>query len=137
MAVPWCSITDEVDLRNASRAIAEQARLHEAAGAREILAAASAAPVWRSGDDLGDFITAAQRIPLRAGGWKLFSAHQMGSCRMGDDPSTSVAGPWGEDHDHGARTPQRRGDRRGIAGLVRVGGANLTGLGREDLSCKR
>jgi choline dehydrogenase-like flavoprotein len=40
-----------------------------------------------------------QRIPLRAGGWKLFSAHQMGSCRMGTDPQTSVAGPWGELHD--------------------------------------
>ena len=23
----------------------------------------------------------------------------MGSCRMGDDPQTSVAGPWGELHD--------------------------------------
>jgi choline dehydrogenase-like flavoprotein len=41
----------------------------------------------------------AQRIPLRAGGFRLFSAHQMGSCRMGPDPQTSVANPWGELHD--------------------------------------
>ena len=40
-----------------------------------------------------------QRVPLRAGGFRLFSAHQMSSCRMGDDPSTSVANPWGELHD--------------------------------------
>jgi len=136
MAVPWCSITDEVDLRNASRGIAEQARLHKAAGARQILAAASAAPVWRSGDDLGDFITAAQRIPLRAGGWKLSPPTKWAAAGW-VTIRAPVAGPWGEDHDHGARAPQRRGDRRGIAGLVRVGGANLTGLGREDLSCKR
>ena len=38
-------------------------------------------------------------MPLRAGFQKLFSAHQMGSCRMGTDRSTSVADPWGELHD--------------------------------------
>ena len=29
----------------------------------------------------------------------MFSAHQMGTCRMGKDPKTSVAGPFGELHD--------------------------------------
>ena len=29
----------------------------------------------------------------------MFSAHQMGSCRMGSDPATSVANPEGELHD--------------------------------------
>jgi len=29
----------------------------------------------------------------------VFSAHQMGTCRMGSDPSTSVANPFGELHD--------------------------------------
>ena len=28
-----------------------------------------------------------------------FSLHHMGSARMGKDPATSVAGPWGELHD--------------------------------------
>ena len=45
------------------------------------------------------FLERIKRIPLRAGGWRLFSAHQMGTCRMGSDPSSSVAGPWGELHD--------------------------------------
>ena len=54
---------------------------------------------WRRGEDLEAFIAAMQRVPLRAGGFRLFSAHQMSSCRMGDDPSTSVANPWGELHD--------------------------------------
>ena len=54
---------------------------------------------WRAGDDLEAFITAMQRIPFGAGGHKLFSAHQMSSCRMGADSATSVADPWGELHD--------------------------------------
>jgi choline dehydrogenase-like flavoprotein len=93
------AITDEVDVRNARHGIEAQARIHEAAGAREIRALATGMPRWRRGDDLEAFIAAAQRVPLRFGGYRLFSAHQMGSCRMGTDPQTSVAGPWGELHD--------------------------------------
>jgi choline dehydrogenase-like flavoprotein len=99
MAVPWYSLEDELDLRLARKGIEAQVRLHVAAGAQQILAAAADAPLWRWGDDVEAFIARVQRIPLRAGGWKLFSAHQMGSCRMGNDPRTSVAGPWGELHD--------------------------------------
>ncbi len=101
MAVPWYSLTDETDLRNARLGIDAQVRLHEAAGAQQILAAAAGAPIWRWGDDLDAFIERVSRIPLAAGGWKLFAAHQMGSCRMGTDPATSVANPWGELHDTG------------------------------------
>ena len=49
--------------------------------------------------DLDKFITAMQRLPLRVGGHRIFSAHQMSSCRMGTDPATSVANPSGELHD--------------------------------------
>ena len=98
IAVPWYSLTDELDLRNARKGIEAQARLHEAAGAHQILAAAAGAPPWLPGDELDTFIARAQRIPLRAGGWTLVSAHQMGTCRMGTNPNTSVANPWGELH---------------------------------------
>ncbi len=98
-AVHHYSLTDELDVRNSHRAIDAQARLHQAAGALEIYSLASGLPSWRRGDDIEPFISRAQRAPLRAGGQKLFSAHQMGSCRMGTDPQASVAGPWGELHD--------------------------------------
>jgi choline dehydrogenase-like flavoprotein len=93
------ALADETDLRNGRHGLEAMARIHEAAGAREVRAMAAGAPRWRRGDDLAAFIARAQRIPLRFGGHRLFSAHQMGTCRMGTDPETSVAGPWGELHD--------------------------------------
>jgi choline dehydrogenase-like flavoprotein len=98
-AVPWYSLEDELDVRNTKRAIDAQIRIHAAGGAREIYAMAAGAPRWRSGEDLDAFIAGVQEIPLRFGGWRLFAAHQMGTCRMGEDPSTSVANPLGELHD--------------------------------------
>ena len=98
-SLPMYSVTDELDLENLRKGIETQIRLHEAAGAHQIGPLAEGAPTWRRGDDLEAFISTVKRIPFRAGGYKLFSAHQMGSCRMGEDPQTSVAGPWGELHD--------------------------------------
>jgi choline dehydrogenase-like flavoprotein len=98
-AVPYYAVTDELDVRNTHKAIEAQARLHAAAGAMEIYSMAAGAPRWRLGDDLDAYLARVKRIPLGAGGWKLFSAHQMGTCRMGTDPATSVANPWGELHD--------------------------------------
>jgi choline dehydrogenase-like flavoprotein len=95
----WYALTDERDVHNTHGALAAQARLHHAAGALEIYAMAEGAPRWRWGDDLDGFIARLQRIPLRADGHRLFAAHQMGTCRMGADPATSVADPFGELHD--------------------------------------
>jgi choline dehydrogenase-like flavoprotein len=97
--VPWYSLSDDLDVRNMRRALDAQIRAHHAAGARAIQVIAQGRPTWRYGDDLEAFIARAQRIPLRAGGATLFSAHQMGTCRMGEDPATSVADPRGELHD--------------------------------------
>jgi choline dehydrogenase-like flavoprotein len=98
-AVPWYELSDDLDVRNTRVALDAQVRLHAAAGAREIYALAAGAPRWRAGDDLDAYVARLCRIPLRFGGFRLFSAHQMGTCRMGADEQTSVAGPWGELHD--------------------------------------
>ena len=99
MAVPWYAMTDELDVRNTHRAIEAQVRLHVAAGARRVAGLAQGVPMWQAGDDVDAFVARLKRIPLRAGGWRMFAAHQMGSCRMGRDPQTSVATPQGELHD--------------------------------------
>ncbi len=98
-AVPTYEVTDELDISNIKQGLDVQARLHEAAGAEEISALSTGTPTWKRGEDLGPVIEAFQSAHMGAGGLKMFSAHQMGSCRMGTDPKTSVAGPWGELHD--------------------------------------
>jgi choline dehydrogenase-like flavoprotein len=98
-AIVWYSLDDVLDVRNTHKALDAQIRMHHAAGASEIAALAAGAPTWSEGEDVDAFIARCQRIPLGAGGHKLFSAHQMGSCRMGPDPQTSVANPDGELHD--------------------------------------
>jgi choline dehydrogenase-like flavoprotein len=98
-AAPFYEVVDQVDQRNLRIGIDKIAHLHQAAGAVQIAYLAAGLPLWRLGDDLQPFIERAQRKHLGAGGAKLFSAHQMGSCRMGNDSQTSVANPWGELHD--------------------------------------
>jgi choline dehydrogenase-like flavoprotein len=98
-AVPWYDVTDPLDQEHLKLGIDKVARLHHAAGAVQIASLAAGLPMWRYGDDLDAFIARAQSKRLGAGGQKLFSAHQMGSCRMGNDPQTSVADPFGQLHD--------------------------------------
>jgi choline dehydrogenase-like flavoprotein len=98
-AVHHYRMTDELDLRMFRRGLVELARLHEASGAQEIVTLGRKTPHWRRGDDLESFIREVESSSLDPHEHAIFSAHQMGSCRMGDDPQTSVAGPWGELHD--------------------------------------
>jgi choline dehydrogenase-like flavoprotein len=98
-AAPFYSLVDALDLSHTRVAIEKLIRLHDAAGADQIMSLAANLPLWRRGDNLERFIERAQRVPQRAGGQRLFSAHQMGTARMGNDPETSVANPFGELHD--------------------------------------
>ncbi|MEX1177721.1 MAG: GMC family oxidoreductase [Nitriliruptor sp.] len=87
---------DEQVRRHAVRALIE---LHAAAGASVILDTHRDLALWRRGEDLEAYIARAQDAGSGADGRVLFSAHQMGSARMGTDPSTSVADPSGQLHD--------------------------------------
>ena len=99
VAQPFYSVRDPADQAMTRRALEAQIRLHVAAGAHQISALADTLPIWHRGEDLEQYISAVRRVPLRAGGARLFSAHQMGTARMGVDPATSVASPTGELHD--------------------------------------
>lgn len=98
-ARPLYSMTDPRDIATTRRALEAQIRVHIAGGARALQILAEGLPTWRIGDDVEAFAARSSRIPLRAGGARMFSAHQMGTCRMGQDPQTSVADPRGELHD--------------------------------------
>jgi acyl-CoA reductase-like NAD-dependent aldehyde dehydrogenase/choline dehydrogenase-like flavoprotein len=98
-AVPQYLLTDELDGEHLRRGFEEMIRMHEAIGAERIIALSRENPIWDRGDDLEAFIASARESSLAPREKGIFSAHQMGTCRMGTDPETSVAGPWGELHD--------------------------------------
>jgi len=93
------SLTDELDARMFARAMVELARLQRAAGATEIITFYQQPLIWHEGDDFDAFLAAIEQGSLQANDVAVFTAHQMGSCRMGSDPTDSVADGRGELHD--------------------------------------
>ncbi len=99
-AVTQWSFADEVDARLFRRAIGELARLQRAAGAREIITFFQRPSIsWREGEDFDAFLARIEEASLAANDVAAFTAHQMGSCRMGSDPAESVADGRGQLHD--------------------------------------
>ncbi len=98
--VRW-SLRDELDRRLFVRANVELARLHHAAGAPEIRTMHAEEVVWRrdSGEPFEQFVERIEQAPYAAADITIFTAHQMGSCRMGTDPTESVADGRGQLHD--------------------------------------
>jgi choline dehydrogenase-like flavoprotein len=98
-AVPEYPLDDEFDLRHMYAAHAALSRVHEAAGATALVDPSPAKLVWRKGQDLDAWLERAAEVPFGAGGRSVTCAHQMGTARMGRDPSASVADPEGQLHD--------------------------------------
>ncbi|HEY4277987.1 MAG TPA: GMC family oxidoreductase [Conexibacter sp.] len=94
--VQW-SLEDPVDRAVAARAHVELARIHRAAGAREVFTFHFNERRWRDGEPFDGFLDELRTTP--AEDFTGYSAHQMGSCRMGADPETAVADGNGELHD--------------------------------------
>ena len=77
------------------------ARILEAAGAKEIFTSQAAYVAYRPGQRGGidGFMQEVDRHGYGPGQMGFVSFHQMGSCRMGNDPRTSVIGPDHQAHD--------------------------------------
>lgn len=93
--VHW-ELDDPVDREMAMRVHVELARLHHARGAEEIMTFHADDLTWRRTEDFDAYVERLERAPYDR---TAYSAHQMGSCRMGADPATSVADGRGELHD--------------------------------------
>jgi choline dehydrogenase-like flavoprotein len=98
--VRW-GLSDPVDARLAVRAHLELARLHRSAGAVALFTLHSRELRWRRGADFDDYLRRVESASYAPNDVACFTAHQMGSCRMGSDPSNSVADGRGELHDVG------------------------------------
>jgi choline dehydrogenase-like flavoprotein len=96
--VRW-GLQDPVDHKLSVRAHVELARLHQAAGASEIFTLHARELRWRHGEDFEDYVALLESASYQPNDVTCFTAHQMGSCRMGTDPSDSVADGRGELHD--------------------------------------
>ena len=96
--VRW-SLSDHLDRELVVRANVQLARVHHAAGAAEIYTLHAKPTVFRRGDDFEAYLDRIRAASYDAGDIACFTAHQMGSCRMGTDPATSVANGRGELHD--------------------------------------
>jgi choline dehydrogenase-like flavoprotein len=87
--------------RHALRSIVEAARVHLAAGAREVLTLHTAPLRLRPADDVQEFAREVHSRGIRANRVGMFSAHQMSTARMGAHARSSVADPdgrvWGVD----------------------------------------
>jgi choline dehydrogenase-like flavoprotein len=96
--VRW-GLDDPVDRSLAKRANVELCRIQRAAGAAELFTLHRRKLRWRQGDDFDAFLAEVESASYEPNDVACFSAHQMGSCRMGSDPQTSVADGRGELHD--------------------------------------
>src|ERR1700682_4241665 len=88
------------DLADMRRGVQAAVQVLEAGGAREIFTGQSAYVAYRPGQRGGveAFMDEVNRNGYGPGQMGYFSFHQMGSCRMGTDPATSVIGPDHEAH---------------------------------------
>jgi len=77
--------------RHTLRSIVEAARVHLAAGAKEVLTLHTAPLRLRPADDMEAFAREVHRRGIGANRLAMFSAHQMSTARMGADARTSVA----------------------------------------------
>lgn len=99
-AITRWGLNDEVDARMFKQAMVELAKLQRAAGAKEIITFYQQPVVrWQEGEDFDAFLREIEGGSLAANDVAAFTAHQMGSCRMGSDPADSVADGEGQLHD--------------------------------------
>lgn len=85
----------EVDRPLLLRGQVELVRLHAAAGAERLMTMHSRYTTWTRGQNLERFIADLSTRSWAPNQQVVFSAHQMGTCRLGTSPATSVANPEG------------------------------------------
>jgi choline dehydrogenase-like flavoprotein len=88
---------DPYDAVHLARGLEEAIRVHRAAGAIRIMSPHSRPVVYERGKgDFDDYLSAVRSQSLAPNRIGLFSAHQMGSCRIASDPARGAVRPDGQ-----------------------------------------
>lgn len=96
----WSYAVSKYDQKHIRMGVERGAEVLAEAGAHEILASTLRPVRWRpQASPLSDFMADVDAVGYGSNRTAYFSFHQMGSARMGSDPSTSVVGATNEAHD--------------------------------------
>ena len=100
----WKYSISKYDQAHIREGVKRAAELYAAAGAEELFSSTIRPVRWRprSGRSLEDFVSGVDAIGYGSNQTAYFTFHQMGSARMGTDPTTSVVGADNEAHDTAA-----------------------------------
>jgi choline dehydrogenase-like flavoprotein len=89
---------DQSGIATMRHALVSMARLARAAGANDIVATGTPGAWWHAAEGDGAFeryLETLQATDFRPNRASVFSAHQLGTARMGVDPTSHPADPWG------------------------------------------
>ncbi len=84
------------DQKHLMQGILTALKIQRASGATEITAPHNRYYQWKHGQDFDAFLSQVERAGLPAGGYALFSAHQMGTARLSSSPALGAVKPDGE-----------------------------------------
>lgn len=84
------------DQKHLMQGILTALKVQRASGATEIIAPHNRYYQWKHGQDFDAFLNQVERAGLPAGGYALFSAHQMGTARIGGTAALGAVKPDGE-----------------------------------------
>jgi choline dehydrogenase-like flavoprotein len=89
----------DFDKKHLLKGFEEAVKIHLAAGATETFIPHNKMISYKQGDNLDSLPTKIQQLAWQPNRYGLFSAHQMGTCRMGGNAKTHAVSPTGETYE--------------------------------------
>ncbi len=89
----------DFDKKHVLKGMEESIKIHLAAGAAEAFVAHNQLISYKQGDSLATLAATIQKLSWQPNRYALFSAHQMGTCRMGGNSRTHATKPTGETYE--------------------------------------
>jgi choline dehydrogenase-like flavoprotein len=89
----------DFDKKHLLKGFEESIKIHLQAGAEEAFLPHNSLVAFKKGDSLTNLATIIQELSWQPNRYGLFSAHQMGTCRMGGNSKTHAVAPTGETYE--------------------------------------